>query len=103
DQVFKYSISILTIMMMTGCALLAPGTVAPVVPATPDPVQQSESPAPPATPVKSRKKAAPVTPSITADVAPSSLPDSLDEELKRIFLTQHREWRGTRYRMGGLS
>lgn len=33
----------------------------------------------------------------------TSLPDDLPVQLKEAFYSQHKEWHGTRYRLGGLS
>jgi cell wall-associated NlpC family hydrolase len=92
---FRYWIGITALMMSTGCATLTPQAGAPV--------------ANPKYPALTLKHAPAPLPSSTTEsqsattAAQTSLPANLPDDLKKALQAQHKEWHGTRYRLGGLS
>lgn len=95
---FRYWIGITALMMSTGCAMMTPQPDAPVASIKATPLTLKHAPV--SLPDNSLEPPAIATQQNQSTV---SLPANLPDELKKVFLAQHKEWHGTRYRLGGLS
>lgn len=85
-------------MMSTGCAMMSPQPEAHVASTKATPLTLKHAPV--SLPDNSLESPANT---VQPSESTASLPANLPDELKKVFLAQHKEWYGTRYRMGGLS
>lgn len=84
-------------MMSTGCAVLTPQPDTSVAHPKTTALTLKHAPAPISKPATAN------TTSNTDSAAQTTLPAHLPNELKKALQAQHQEWRGTRYRLGGMS